>query len=206
MFALVSLPSYLSQVSLRHARLVPPALDSAESPAALRSQLEPYRCLQQHCNLKSLRERARSPCLTEPQHEGSRLRLVWRQVLPIGLRRPRQNCRRLTSRLRVWTRCPRFVDSLTPFHHRPCCSHSPALEALPCSSPATPERAEDGEIGPTGTALILRWMNCAIGYDHPQWTWSIDERETRPAGNDAGIGGPKWTVDRTIFELWLGGL
>ena len=30
--------------------------------------------------------------------------------------------------------------------------------------------------------------------------------ETRPAGNDASFGGPKWTVDRTVFEMWLSGL
>ena len=94
-------PSYLSQVSLRHVRLVPPALDSVGTPAALRSQLEPCRWLQQHCRQKSLRERAISPCLAEPLHGGSRSRPVWRQAPPIGLRRPRQNCRRLTSRLRL---------------------------------------------------------------------------------------------------------
>ena len=58
-------PSYPSQVCLCHARLVPPAIDGAGSTAALRSQLEPFRCLQQHCRQKSLRERAKAPCLTE---------------------------------------------------------------------------------------------------------------------------------------------
>ena len=144
--AIAPLPSYLSQVSLRHARLVPPALDSAGNSAALRSQLEPRRCLQQHCRQKSLRERARSPGLTEPQQEGSRYCPRWRQAPPIGQRRPR-------------------------------CSHSPSLGALPCSSPAIPERAGDrGEpVRPEqlhhigrgfsicASALILRWMNCAIG-------------------------------------------
>ncbi len=41
-------------------------------------------------------------------------------------------------------------------HDVPCCSHSPSLEVLPCSSQATPERAGDRETSPTETVTSNR--------------------------------------------------